>query len=134
MKVVINYSELADYIESHHKVRLNISYVDGKTINVSYQVARFLPSVSVNIHIENATNEMLLFSYDSSSATQLLIKTGVKFLKEQLEEKYLTVDDERNCILLHIANIEPIQEAFEYVSLSDIIFEQDAIEITVILK
>lgn len=134
MKAIISYQELVDYIENHHKVRPNISYVDDKTINVSYQVAKFIPAVSLNVKIENVTNETLLFTYDCSAATRLLIKGVVLFLKEQLEEKFLTVDEIRNCVLIHIANIEPIQKAFEYVTLSDIVFVTDAVEVTGTLK
>lgn len=134
MKAIVSYQELVDYIENHHKVRPNISYVDDKTINVSYQVTRFIPAVSLNVKIENVTNATLLFTYDCSAATRLLIRGVVSFLKEQLEEKFLTVDDRRNCILIHIANIEPIQKAFEYVTLSDIVFVTDAIEVTSTLK
>ena len=134
MKAIISYQELVDYIENHHKVRLNISYVDDKTLNVSYQVTRFIPAVSLNVKIEDVTNETLLFTYDCSTATRLLIRGVVSFLKEQLEEKFLTVDDGRNCVLIHIANIEPIQKAFEYVTLSDIVFVTDAVEVTGTLK
>ena len=134
MKAIISYPELMDYIENHHKVRPNISYVDDKTINVSYQVTRFIPAVSLNVKIENVTSETLLFTYDCSAATRLLIRGVVSFLKEQLEEKFLTVDDRRNCVLIHIANIEPVQKAFEYLTLSDIVFVTDAVEVTGALK
>ncbi|WP_294547044.1 hypothetical protein [uncultured Bacteroides sp.] len=134
MKAIICYQELVDYIENHYKVRPSISYVDSKTINVSYQVTRFIPAVSLNVKIENVTSETLLFTYDCSAATKLLIRGVVSFLKEQLEEKFLTVDDRHNCILIHIANIEPMQKAFEHVTLSDIVFVTNAVEIAATLK
>lgn len=134
MKATINYSEMVDYIESHYKVRPDISYVDGKTVNASYRVARFLPAVSINVHIESVTDETILLSYNCSPATRLLIKGILAFLREQLDEKSLTVDDEHNCILMHIANIEPVQIAFEYVSLSDVAFTHNGVEVTAVLK
>lgn len=134
MKAIISYQELVDYIENYHKVRPSISYVDSKTINVSYQVTKFIPAVSLNVKIENVTSEILLFTYDCTAATKLLIRGVMSFFKEQLEERFLTVDDRRNCVLIHIANIEPVQKAFEYVTLSDIVFVTDAVEVTGTLK
>lgn len=42
MEATITYTELADHIESHYKVKPNINYVDGKTVKASYRAARFL--------------------------------------------------------------------------------------------
>ena len=86
MKITINYAEIVDYIESHYKVRPNISYVDTKTINVSYKASIFLPGISINVHIESVTEETIILSYDCSQGTKLLIKGILAFLKEQLKE------------------------------------------------
>ena len=134
MKATINYSEMVDYIESHYKVRPNISYVDTKTINVSYKASIFLPGISINVHIESVTEETIILSYDCSQGTKLLIKGILAFLKEQLKENNLTIDDEHNCILIHIKNIEPVQKALEYISLTDIMFTHDGIEVSAKLR
>lgn len=93
-----------------------------------------MPGISINVHIESVTEETIILSYGCSQGTKLLIKGILAFLKEQLKENNLTIDDEHNCVLIHIKNIEPVQKALEYVSLTDIMFTHDGIEVSAKLR
>lgn len=128
MNVAIAYKELSDGIEKKFNLRPEFSYVDEKTFEVSYKASAFLPALSVRFHLETVQKEVLCLSYDCGKAAMLMISGAISYLEKQLP-KGIEVNTVDQRITIYPKQFKPMEKALEYVTLTHIAFENEAVRV-----
>ncbi len=128
MNAVITYKEIADFIEREFKIRPTFSAVDEKTVEVSYKLSTFLPEIAVKFHIEAMRKDVVCMSYDCGTAASLMIAGAVVYLEEKIPNG-LEVNTTDKRVNIYPQRFKQAEKMLEYVALSDIAFEEDAVRI-----
>lgn len=128
MNVQITYKEISDLIAGKYNVSPVFKGVDAKTVEVSYKLAGFFPNICVRFHIEAMRRDIVCMTYDCAPATALIIGGIVAHLEKAVPSglEIKTTDKRVN---VYLQRFEQIEEALEHVSLSNITFEEDAMNV-----
>ena len=129
MNIVINYEEISCFIEQKFKRSPSFVTIGEKSIEVSYKPRLFIPTFSLQFHIDYIIDNTISISYNCGPSASLVIAGFVKFIENNIPSGI-----DVNAIDQHI-NIYPLQltqteMAFRYVKLSDIIFRESSLNIT----
>ncbi len=128
MNAVITYKEISDFIEQEFKIRPTFSAADEKTVEVSYKLSTFLPEIAVKFHIEAMRKDVVCMSYDCGTAASLMIAGVVAYLEEKIPDG-LDVNTTDKRVNIYPQRFKQLEKVLEYVALSDIAFEEDAVRI-----
>ena len=128
MNAVITYREISDFIEKECKIRPKFTTVDEKTFEVSYKPGVFMPAIAVKFHIEAMRKDIVCMSYDCGTATSLMIAGVVAYLEEKIPSgiEVITTDKRVN---IYPQRFKQVEKALEYVALSNIIFEENSVNV-----
>lgn len=128
MNVQITYKEISDLIAGKYNVSPVFKAVDAKTVEVSYKPARFFPNICVRFHIEAMRRDIVCMTYDCAPATALIIGGIVAHLENAVPSG-LEINTTDKRVNVYLQRFEQIEEALEHVSLSNITFEEDAMNV-----
>ena len=128
MNILITYKEISDFIEQKFKIRPLFSSIDRKTLNVSYKPMAFMPSIDIKFVIDEISDDSVSISYDCGAAAALMIAGVVTYLKENIPNG-IDVNTTNRKVKIYPQQIEQVEKALEYVALSDIVFDDDSINI-----
>ena len=129
MNIVINYEEFSYFIEQEFKISPSFVTIDEKSFEVNYKPGLFFPTFSLQFHVDYIVENTISISYNCGPAASLMIAGFVKFIENNIPSGI-----DVNAIDQHI-NIYPLQftqteMAFRYVKLSDIVFRESSLNIT----
>ena len=128
MNVQITYKEIGDLIAVKYNVSPVFKTVDAKTVEVSYKPAGFFPNICVRFHIEAMRRDIVCMTYDCAPATALIIGGIVAHLEKTVPSG-LEINTTDKRVNVYLQRFEQIEEALEHVSLSNITFEEDALNV-----
>ena len=128
MNVQITYKEISELIAGKYNVSPVFKTVDAKTVEVSYKPARFFPNICVRFHIEAMRRDIVCMTYDCALATALII-SGIVAHLEKAVPSGLEINTTDKRVNVYLQRFEQIEEALEHVSLSNITFEEDALNV-----
>ena len=128
MNVVITYKEISDFIEKEYKIRPKFTTINEKTVEVSYKPGVFMPVISVNVKIEAMRQDIVCMSYECGTAASLMIAGIVAYLEETIPSGIeVSTTDKR--VNIYPQRFKQVEKALEYVALSNLTFEDNAINI-----
>jgi hypothetical protein len=128
MNAVITYREISDFIEKNFKMRPKFTTVDDKTIELSYMPNLFMPTIAVKFHIEAMRKDVVCMSYDCGTAASLMIAGIVAYLEEKIPNGVeVNTTDKR--VNIYPQRFKQIEKVLEYVSLSNITFEGNSVNV-----
>ena len=128
MNAVITYKEISDFIEKEFKVCPKFTTVDEKTFEVSYKPGVFMPAIGVKFHIEAMRKDFVCLSYDCGTAASLMIAGVVAYLEEKIPSGVeVNTSDKR--VNIYPQRFGQLEKALEHVSLSDITFEEQNVNV-----
>ena len=128
MNVQITYKEISNLIAGKYNVSPWFKAVDAKTVEVSYKPAGFFPHICVRFHIEAMRRDIVCMTYDCAPATALIIG-GIVAHIEKAVPSGLEINTTDKRVNVYLQRFEQIEEALEHVSLSNITFEEDALNV-----
>ena len=128
MNVQITYKEISNLIAGKYNVSPVFKAVDAKTVEVSYKPAGFFPNICVHFHIEAMRRDIVCMTYDCAPATALIIG-GIVAHIEKAAPSGLELNTTDKRVNVYLQRFEQIEEALEHVSLSNITFEEDALNV-----
>lgn len=128
MNININFSEITGFVEKNYKQKITLAAVDGKSLEISYKLLKFT-QVSVRIAVVSVCRDCIKLSYDGSTGVPLLIDGAVKMFQGAIPAG-VEIDTTNRTIKLYPQQVEQLQKALKYVSLSDIAFTDDGVEMT----
>ena len=129
MILLIDYYEIADFIEKECKIRPKFTTVDEKTFEVSYKPVVFMPAISAKFHIESMQKDIVCMSYDCGTAASLMIAGIVAYLEDKIPSS-IEVNTTDKQVNIYPQRFKQIEKVLEYVALSNIVLEETAINIT----
>ena len=128
MNAVITYKEISDFIEKEFKIRPKFTTVDEKTFEVSYKLGVFMPAISVKFHIEAIRKDIVCMSYDCGTPASLMIAGVVAYLEEKIQSG-IEVNTTDKRINIYPQRFKQIEKVMEYVTLSNITFEEHSVKV-----
>ncbi len=132
MNIIITYKEISDFIEHKFKIRPTFSSVNKNILNVSYKPVAFIPSIDIKFVIDEISDDSVSISYDCSAAAALMIAGVVTYLNENIPNG-VDVNTTDRKVKIYPQQIEQVEKALEYVALSDITFDENSINIALLL-
>ena len=132
MNVLIIYKEISDFIEQKFKIRPLFSSINRRTLNVSYKPMAFMPSIDIKFVIDEISGDSVSISYDCGAAAALMIAGVVTYLNENIPNG-VDVNTTDRKVKIYPQQIEQVEKALEYVALSDITFDENSINIALLL-
>lgn len=136
MNFSISFNEIKDIIlkKTNGKVNLDFTYVDYRTVKVSYKPMAFLPAVNVDIMVAKADNSQLVLSYKANNAVDMIIKGLSDYLDNHIPKEIIELDASIQCVCINLDKIEQLQKPLEMTELKRISFEKENVRAEIILK
>lgn len=128
MNAIITYKEISDFIEKEFKIRPQFTTIDRKTIEVSYKPVAFMPAISVRFHLKAVRKDIVCLSYECSKPALLMIAGIIAYLEEKIPSG-MEVNTTGKLINIYPQQFNQIEKALEFVALSDIIFEENSLNV-----
>ena len=127
-----DYKEISDFIEQKFKIRPLFSSIDRRTLNVCYKPMAFMPSIDIKFVIDEISDDSVSISYNCGAAAALMIAGVVTYLNENIPNG-VDVNTTNRKVKIYPQQIEQVEKALEYVALSDITFDENSINIALLL-
>lgn len=136
MNITISFNEIKDIIskKTNNKIDLDFTYVDYRTVKVSYKPMAFLPAVNVDIMVAKADNSQLVLSYKANNAVDMIIKGLSNYLDNHIPKEIIELDASVQCVCINLDKIEQLQKPLEMMELKQISFEKENVRAEIVLK
>lgn len=136
MNLQLGYDEINSYVLSHYDKNINIEYIDlhTATIKVSVKVLLVPLTVPLTIHIDNVVSDTITLTYSGKLGIDKIVSGVICFLTSNIEDINKLVNVDGQTLTIHLSAVKNLKTAFEHISLSDIHFSQDEVEVITSLK
>ena len=131
MNASIRFNEITELVERKYGQKINISQIDNKTIEISYK--RLIIKISITLRIASIDKDCIQLTYDGSAGISAIICGAVALLGRNIPEG-VEVNTSNNTVKIFPQKIEQLQKALEFVTLNDVVFDNDQITATLSLK
>lgn len=129
MKVSIGYEEVSDMLKQKFGVRPDLKRQDDKVLGVAYKPAGFVPAVRLTVKIEALRKDVVCLSYDCSMPVSLLIAGAVGHLQNRIPEG-VDIDVDGKRVNVYLQSVDKLKHLCEHVSLTDITFSENSIDVS----
>lgn len=133
MKLTITYKEITTTLKDNAKVNLSINKYDERSLKVVYASGiPFMPDIDIVLTIVNVYSDKLELVY---SCGPLVGKAVEKLLPKAIERfpKGVVNVNGKN-IMINLAELEQLEKVLKFLSLSDIVVNDNAIEVLLEVK
>lgn len=127
MKIQLTYDEILGYVKNRFKVEPTVSAVDSKTLCVKYKMGHFVPTVSIDLHIDEVSKDTVALSYSCSNIVHGLINGVVGFVQDRIPREQIELSTDNKKVLVHLDKVEQLKKVFDVVVPTDITFYSDSI-------
>ena len=136
MNISLSFNEIKDIIskKTNNKIDLDFTYVDYRTVKVSYKPMAFLPTVNVDVMVAKVDNSQLVLSYKANPAVDMIIKGVSNYLDNHIPKEIIELDASIQCVCINLDKIEQLQKPLEMVELKQISFEKENVRAEIFLK
>lgn len=133
MYITITYNELSELVYNKFNVRPIFITIDEKTFEVGYKPSVFIPNVCIQFHIEMINKDNVCLSYECSVPTSLMIASIVAYIKETIPSG-VEVNTINKYINIYPQRFKQIEKTLEFVTLSNITFVEDKVNVELKMK
>jgi hypothetical protein len=130
MKASISFPELQTLITEKAKQSISFSYVDGKTVRVTYplNLGFIKKDISANLVIKELTGSDLLVKLDAGMGSDTMLATVLGLLKNKIPEGLIEKRPESH-VMLHLDKIEQVKAVFDAIKVDDIRVLAEGLEV-----
>ena len=135
MQVKIEFYELQSLVRQKTGREIVLSAVDGQTVKVEAKVEVKVPllgkiekNIGMNVSVEQIEGNDIRLKYDGGLGTDMIIGGLLSFLSSTPAMKMMEKSP-GNGIVVHLNEIEEAQKVLEMVELTDITFNDNAVDI-----
>lgn len=123
------FKEIIDFVKGKFGANVNISKASDRALNIGYKLP-IIPEIVVKISIQEVGNDRISLSYECNTGLSLILSGVVSLLNKEIPDA-VRVDTEQRNIQILPKRIKGLDKALEYLKLSDIIIDDDAIRVIV---
>lgn len=128
MIISIGYKEVADFVKRRFPVNVSFAKESDKVLNA--RIEKFIIGVNVKLYVEEVGNDVVSLRYECPEALSYIVKGGILLCKNIIPDA-VQVDTDKSSVKVYPNKINGLDKALEFIKLSDIVFEDDAIKIIV---
>ena len=135
MKASISFPELQSIIAEKAQQQIRFSFVDGKTVCVTYplNLGFFKKDISANLIIKELMGSDLLLQLDAGLGSDTMLTTVLGLLKGKVPEGLIEKRPDSH-LCLHLDQIEQAKTVFEKIDVTDLHFLAEGLEVEGALK
>lgn len=133
MKVELSYEEIINYVERNYFIHPQLVYIDERTIDIRYKPSRFLPAMSIRVHIDSYRKDVVCLSYECSAPMAMIISGAVGHLGNKIPQG-IDVNTTEKRIVIHLDQIDVLEKPLSYMELEMISFCDNHIGVSARLK
>ena len=135
MKATIEYSEIQSFVKSKTRREIGLSVIDERTVKAEAKVNVKVPflgeiekSIGVNVSVEKIEGNDVHLKYEGGMGTDMIIGGLLTFLSSTPAMK-MVEKTQGNGIIVHLNEIKEAQKVLEMVELTDIVFQDNAMNV-----
>lgn len=133
MKLSITYKEITTTLKDKAKVNLSVSKFDERSLKVVYAAGiPFVPDIDVVLTIVNVYSDKLELVYSCSLLVGKAVEKLLPKAIERLPGGVVNINGKN--IMINLAELEQLEEVLKFLSLSDIVVNDNAIEVLLEVK
>lgn len=125
----VGFKEIIDFVKGKLGANINISKASDRTLNIGYKLP-IIPEIIVKLCIREVGNDKITLSYECNTPLSLILSGVVQLLNKEIPDA-VCVDTEQRSVQILPKRIKGLDKALEYLTLSDIIMDDDAIRVIV---
>ena len=119
MELRIFFDEIANYVAGKFVIRPQLKCIDDRTIELTVNPGRFIPTVTMQLKVEEIRPDVICLSYTCSKALSMIIGGAVNHLEQKLPDVVQVNTDDRR-VNLYPGKSDKLRKAMEHVRLQDI--------------
>ena len=123
------FKEIIDFVKGKFGANINISKASDRALNIGYKLP-IISEIVVKISIQEVSNDRISLSYECNTGLSLILSGVVSLLNKEIPNA-VRVDTEQRSVQILPKRIKGLDKALEYLKLSDIIIDDDAIRVIV---
>lgn len=124
MKASASYMEISNWVGKRFRISPAFRRMDENTLEVSYKLGSFIPTVRMAFKIEAVRKDIICLSYDCSMPVSMLIAGAVGHLQNKIPNG-LEIKPEEKRINIYLGKIEKLQKALEHAELTGLSFGEE---------
>ena len=126
----VGFKEIIDFVKGKFGANVNISKASDRALNIGYKLP-IIPEIVVKLSIqEEVGNDRISLSYECNTGLSLILSGVVSLLNKEIPDA-VRVDTEQRSVQILPKRIKGLDKALEYLKLSDINIDDDAIRVIV---
>lgn len=128
MKLSITYKEIENKVKDLAKISLSLSKESANTLKIKYSSGVvLLPNVEISLIITAVYTDKVVFTYSSKPLMEFAVEKLLPKLISSLPEGIIVI--ENKTIKVNLAKIEKLEKVLTLLSLSDIVINEETIEV-----
>lgn len=137
MTINLSFSELSDYIKNHYEKTLVFSKLPDNGVCITYEQHVLFRTIQVplNLNIDDVHEDTIAITYNGGFGIDMIIAGVFAFIKTKLPElSDALISEEGHRICIKLSKIRQTASLVNVFNLQNIIFTNDGLEITGLLK
>lgn len=127
MKLTVAYKEIENKVKEITKVSLSLSRENDKTLNIKYSSGiMLLPSIEISLIITAIYSNKIELTYNCKPLMEIAVEKLLPKLISNLPKGVIEV--ENKTIKVDLEEIEQAKKVLKFLSLSDIVINDETIE------
>lgn len=134
MTASITYAEVQNFIFKHYNIRPELSMADNRAICLAYSPGSLFPTIKVDVRVESIQGNTILLTYSCAPALALMVQGALALMGDKIPVRILRIDTQTRTIHLFIDKIDQLKTALEYISLQDVSFDAERVNVELAMR
>lgn len=128
MKLSVTYKEIENKVKELTKVSLSLSRENDKTLNIKYSSGiMLLPSIEISLIITAIYSNKIELTYNCKPLMEIAVEKLLPKLISNLPKGVIEI--ENKTIKIDLEEIEQAKKVLKFISLSDIVINNETIDV-----
>ena len=133
MKLTITYKEITTTLKEKAKVNISVSKYDERSLKVVYVAGiPFVPDIDIVLTIVSVYPNKLELAYSCGTLVGKAVEKLLPKVTERFPKGVVNVNGKN--IMINLAELEQLEKVLKFLSLSDIVVNDNAIEVLLEVK
>ena len=133
MKLSITYKEITTTLKDKAKVNISVSKYDERSLKVVYAAGiPFVPDIDIVLTIVNVYSDKLELAYSCGPLVGKAVEKLLPKVTERLPKGVVNINGKN--VMINLAEVEQLEKVLKFLSLSDIVVNDNAIEVLLEVK